>query len=206
MAQSQTKAKFIAFEGLDGSGQSTQANLLKRFLESQGETALLTKEPTFDSEAGKIIRKVLDKQETRTPQEFQELFAQDRKAHVNSVILPALEKGIWVITDRYFFSSMAYGAAAGVDLEWIIQRNNEFLLPDITFLLNTPPAVCIERIQKRGELQTLFERIERLKKVWSIYESLPNRFHNIITIQGDQPIETATKDIREALVSQLNLR
>ncbi|MBI2577443.1 MAG: deoxynucleoside kinase [Candidatus Wildermuthbacteria bacterium] len=119
--------------------------------------------------------------------------------------MPALEKGMWVITDRYFFSSMAYGTAAGVNLEWIIERNNKLLMPDITFLLKTSPDVCIERIQKRGAPKTLFEYKEHLEKVWKAYESLAAKFPTIAVINGEQSIEAVAKDIRNTLVSQLKL-
>ncbi|MDD5047666.1 MAG: dTMP kinase, partial [Methanoregulaceae archaeon] len=106
------KGKFIVFEGLDGSGQSTQVKLLADFLKNKNIKVLATKEPTLDSAAGRLIRKALDKKTKILPKKFQELYAQDRKEHLNKVIIPNLEKGKTVISDRYFFSSFAYGSLA----------------------------------------------------------------------------------------------
>jgi len=102
MLKNTNKGKFIVFEGLDGSGQSTQAGLLKDFLLEKGYEVILTKEPTIESEAGRKIRKVLDKKLNLSPKELQELFAQDRKEHLENIIIPALKQGKMVISDRYF--------------------------------------------------------------------------------------------------------
>lgn len=199
--------KFIVFEGLDGSGQSTQAGLLKDFLIKKGFKVVLTKEPTLDSEAGKKIRKILDKKEEVTAEHLQEFFAQDRKEHLEKVIIPALKKGKIVISDRYFFSSFAYGKASGVDLEWLIKINEKFLLPDITFLLKVSPEICLERIEKRnkGKERTLFEEKEKLEKVWKVYEILLSRFKNIYLIDGEKPIEEVFKEILKIIEKDLKI-
>lgn len=188
--------KFIVFEGLDGSGQSTQAALLKEYLEKKGREVLLTKEPTKESEAGKKIREVVvEKSISVSPQELQQLFTVDRAEHLEKMVIPALQKGIWVISDRYFFSTFAYGTSHGVDLEWLIEQNSKFLLPDMTFLLKVSPAVCVERIQTRGKGVTLFEEQEKLERIWKVYETFPKRFENIHVINGEQPIEKVHQDI-----------
>ncbi len=195
------KGKFIVFEGLDGSGQSTQANLLRNFLTQKGLEIILTKEPTLDSETGKEIRQILDKKEKISPQKLQELFAKDRKEHLENLILPAIQERKIVISDRYFFSSFAYGKADDVDLEWLIKINNQFLLPDITFLLKVSPEICLERIKKRnqGKERTLFEEKEKLSKVWNVYQILPDRFKNIFIVDGEKPIEEVSKDIKKII-------
>lgn len=195
--------KFVVLEGLDGSGQTTQAELLKEYLQSKGIQALLTKEPTIESEAGKQLRLALDKKENLSPQEFQELFAEDRREHVQNLIIPTLQREEWVISDRYFFTSFAYGDAEGVHLEYLIQINNEFLLPDIVFFLNVRPEICIERIQKRNKSFTYFERKEHFEKAWKVFESLANRFENIHIVNGEQPIEKVAKDIQYILTTKL---
>jgi len=83
---------FIVFEGLDGSGQSTQAELLRHYFEDNKDSVVLTKEPTEDSESGRMIRKVLTKEEKIEPDELQKLFVQDRKEHLNNLIIPKSEK------------------------------------------------------------------------------------------------------------------
>jgi len=195
--------KFIVIEGLDGSGQSTQAGLLKDFLIKKSYQVILTKEPTLDSEAGKRIRESLDKKFETEPSKLQELFAQDRKKHLENVIIPALKEGKIVISDRYFFSSFAYGASSGVNLDWLIKINNEFLLPDLTFILKVKPEVCLERIEKRNLKRTFFEEKEKLEKVWQNYQVLPARFENVYMIEGEKPKEAVFSQIKEIALSQI---
>lgn len=189
--------KFIVFEGLDGSGQSTQAELLKFFLINQGYSVVLTKEPTINSEAGKKIRKALDKEIKIESGKLQELFIEDRKEHLENLIIPALKRKEIVISDRYFFSTFAYGRANGIDLDWLIEKNNQFLLPDLTFFLKVNPETCIQRIESRGKRKTLFEKKEKLKTVWQTYEVLTKKFENIYLIDGEKPIEKVFEEIKK---------
>lgn len=197
--------KFIVFEGLDGSGQSTQASLLRIFLVEKGYDVVLTKEPTKDSDAGKKIREVLNKNTQVQPVYLQELFAQDRKEHLESVIAPSLKDGKIAISDRYFFSSFAFGTASGADLEKLIELNKKFLAPDLTIILKVRPEVCMERIGKRGEPQTLFEEAEKLKIVRLTYEALPGRFENVYIIDGEKSIEEVFDDVKKIVHLKLNL-
>jgi dTMP kinase len=201
MQKNTCQGKFIVIEGLDGSGQSTQAGLLRDFLIREGFEVILTKEPTLNSEAGKKIRKILDKELGVNPKELQELFTQDRKEHLENKILPALREGKVVISDRYFFSTFAYGVADGLDLDWLIKINNEFLLPDLTFILKVSPEVCIQRIERRGEKIKLFEKKEKLEKVWQTYEILPKRFENVYMIEGEKSIEEVFSQIKKVVLS-----
>ena len=197
--------KFIVIEGLDGSGQTTQANLLRDFLLKTGQGTILTKEPTRDSEAGQKIREILDKKTGVELLQLQKLFAQDRKEHLEKLIMPALKEGKTVISDRYFFSSFAYGSASGADLDWLIEINNTFLIPDLTIILKVNPAICLQRIEKRGVEKTLFEEEEKLKKVWKVYETLPNRFENVNIIDGERTIEEVFEEVKSLVHSKLNL-
>lgn len=188
MLKNQYPGKFIVLEGLDGSGQSTQVSLLGDFFIKNGKDVVLTKEPTQTSEAGKKIKKILEEKIEIDPLEFQKLYAQDRKEHLENIIIPALKQGKIVISDRYFFSTFAYGTAHGADLEELIKMNDNFLYPDLTFFLKVMPKVCIERIEKRADPKTLFEKEEKLVKVAEIYEKLASRFENIKVIDGEESI------------------
>ncbi len=199
MIKNSYPGKFIVIEGLDGSGQSTQVALLKDFLIKQGFEVITTKEPTQDSEAGKKIKEILGKKIQSEPVQLQKLFAQDRLAHLENTITPALKQGKTVISDRYFFSSFAYGTAHGADLDELIKLNENFLYPDLTFLLRVRPEVCIERIEKRADPKTLFEKQERLEKVWQVYEKLSSRFENIKIIDGEKSIEQVFEQIKSEL-------
>jgi len=191
------KTKFIVFEGLDGSGQSTQARLLRDFLVKKGYKVVLTKEPTLESAAGRKIKKILDKEEKISPGRLQKLFAQDRKEHLKKVIIPALKQGKIVITDRYFFSSFAYGATEGLSLERLIKLNENFLMPDLTIILKVSPEICLQRIKKRNKKITLFEKKEKLARVWQFYRILPKKFENVKLINGERPIKEVFSEIKK---------
>jgi len=133
---------FIAMEGLDGSGESTQADLLKKYFEDRKIKVLLTKEPYIKTKFGKTIRKVLEKKIKIGLRELQDLFTKNREEHLKKLILPSLKKGITVISDRYYFSTFAFGGASGVDIEYLISKNKKFLHPDITFILDVNPKAA----------------------------------------------------------------
>ena len=197
--------KFIVFEGLDGSGQSTQAGLLKDFLIGKGFDVILTKEPTRDSEAGKKIKEILEEKIKKDPAKLQELFTRDREEHLDKLIIPALKERKFIVCDRYFFSTFAYGVSDGLDLDWLIKINENFLLPDLTFLLKVKPEVCIKRIEKRGTPKALFEKTEKLAKVWQIYEKLPEKFKDIFVIDGEKTIEEVFSQVKEILLDKFKL-
>lgn len=171
-----TKGKFIVLEGLDGSGQSTQVKLLADFLAQREKQFLITKEPTPNSEFGKKIRQALLGNEKINSKELQKLFVQDRKWHLENEIFPALAKGWIVVCDRYLFSTLSYGIADGLSEKDLLAMNSKFLLPDILFFLDTPPQVCVERIEKRGEGKQLFEKLEKLEKVYVAYKDILVKF------------------------------
>lgn len=189
-------ARFIVFDSLDGSGQSTQIKLLEEYLKGRGYDVLITKEPSFGSVAGDRIREVLAHKVEMDPKELQKLFVEDRREHIEKVIIPALKTGKVVISDRYFFSTFAFGAK-DADLEWLIDLNKEYIMPDITFILKVRPEICVERIQKRGAGVQLFEKTEILKRVWAVYEKMPERFNgrNIYILDGEKAIEYISKEV-----------
>ncbi len=194
--------KFIVFDSLDGSGQSTQMVLLKDFLTERGFGVVMTKEPTKESEAGKKLREILDQKVKVEPQEIQELMSEDRREHLEKVIIPALKEGKWVISDRYFLSTFAYGSSDGLDLDWLIKINDNFLLPDQAIILKVRPEVCIDRIEKRGTAKTLFEKQEKLAKVWKTYEILPGKIENVVIIDGEKTIPEVFNQVKD-IISKL---
>lgn len=202
MIRNPYSGKFIVIEGLDGSGQSTQAETLKVFLSEEGKEVVLTKEPTADSDAGKKIKEILREKNIISPWELQKLFVQDRKEHLSNLILPSLKKGMIVISDRYFFSTFAYGVSDGLDLDKLIEMNNDFLLPDLTFILKVSPEICMERIEERGKGTELFEKKEKLEKVWQTYEILPNKFKNVYMIDGEKTKGEVFSRIKEIALFQ----
>ena len=198
------KGKFIVFEGLDGSGQTTQSYLLRDFLESKGFQVVLTKEPTLESESGKKIKRILQEEIKVSPLKLQELFTQDRKHHLKNLILPSLKKGKIVICDRYLFSSYAYGSI-NLDLDYLKKLNKDFILPDIVFFLDVSPEVCIDRIRKRSVNIELFEKIEILKKVYKNYHKIFKDFKNVYIIEGGKSIEEVFTQIKEIIIKIFHL-
>jgi len=187
--------KFIVFEGLDGSGQSTQAKLLAEYFKKQGREVLLTKEPTKSTLAGKKIQIILNEKEKIKPIQLQELFAQDRREHLEKEIIPALKKGKIVISDRYFFSTLAFGGI-NVPVAKLEKINADFLYPDKIFFLKVAPAECVRRIVKRGEGVKFFEKLDKLKKVSNNYKKICSRFPDVEVIDGEEKIERIHQIIR----------
>lgn len=187
--------KFIVFEGLDGSGQSTQVKHLTEYLEKKGKSVLATKEPTTTSEPGKEIGKALTHQIVLPSDDLQKLFSEDRRLHIETVILPALQEGKIVLSDRYFLSSLAFGSI-DCDLAWLKEINNAFLIPDITFILKVRAEVSLGRILGRGKDVELFEKKEKLEKVVLHYEALAKQYDRCIVVDGEQPPEVVHAEIR----------
>ncbi|MBU0577562.1 dTMP kinase [Patescibacteria group bacterium] len=193
---------FIAFEGLDGSGSSTQSRLLAERLERNGHPVLTTKEPTKDSHIGKLIREILQHKWEASPQALQLLFSADRAEHLKNIIEPALKNNQVVITDRYFFSTIAYGAM-DVDINWLKEMSRFFRVPDITFLFQLSPEDCIKRIAGRGSEFELFERKEKLEKIWANYEKIVEEYPNFRIIDATPSIEEIHEEIWGAISQQL---
>jgi dTMP kinase len=154
----QSKGIFIAFEGGEGTGKSTQSQLLAKWLEQEGETVVLSREPG-GTELGKDLRKILLGHETGiiSPRAEALLYAADRAHHVFSVIRPGLDRGDVVITDRYFDSSAAYQGAGRVlnpsEVARISRWATESLYPTLTILIDVPAELGLSRLQSRDRLE-----------------------------------------------------
>ena len=178
------KGFLVAFEGIDGSGKTTQAKLLYEYLKSEGLSVVLSKEPT-DSIYGQKIKKLAQGERDLTkPLDEYRLFINDRKIHVENLIKPALREKKIVILDRYYFSTIAYQGALGLDTREIKEENELFSpIPEIVFLLNVPPRIGIIRIQKgREEKPNLFEQEKYLSDVSKIFNGLNEDY--IVTFDG----------------------
>lgn len=197
MIKNNYPGKFIVVEGLDGSGKSAQVDLLIDFLKKNEKEVIITKEPTIDSEAGKKIRQALKKEIIIEPLELQKLYVQDRKEHLENKVISALKDRKFVVSSRYAFSTFAYGGSDGLDVDLLIKMNEDFLLPDLTIIINVNPNSCMERIEGRGEPKELFEKKEKLIKVNEIYKKIPNMFENVIMVNGERPIIEVFEEIKK---------
>ena len=211
MQKNPYQGKFIVFEGLDGAGSTTQAGMLYDWLNKKLKefilgrpSAFLTKEPT-NNIIGGLIRGQLTSSWKTGPECLQLLFSADRAFHLEKDIAPLLEKGVTVISDRYFLSTVAYGAIDTQDIEWLIKLNDRFLLPDLTFLIKASPKICLDRIRASRFHIELFEKEEVLARVWQNYELLANRFENIYIIDGERPVNDVFEDVKSIVHSKLNL-
>ena len=178
------KGLFIVFEGPDGSGQSTQTKLLTKWFVKKNHRVFITKEPTT-SMIGGIIRSILKKEWKVDMKTLQLLFTADRAHHLQMEIIPLLDKGIDVISDRYILSNLAFGSLEE-DLEWLKKINSKFLEPDLTFILNVPGKVCAERIAKSRLSFEIFETAEKLEKIRNNYLKLKNYYKNTHVIIGNE--------------------
>ena len=154
-----TKGLFIAFEGGEGAGKSTQTQLLTEWLEARGHAVLLTREPG-GTPLGKSLREILldNKTGTIAPRAEALLYAADRADHVATVIRPALDKDFVVITDRYIDSSIAYQGAGRVlspgEVARISRWASESLFPNLTIILDIPAEIGLGRIKKKDRLES----------------------------------------------------
>jgi dTMP kinase len=195
----QTKGIFIAFEGGEGSGKSTQSKLLKKWLEEEGEEVLLSREPG-GTEMGKDLRRILLDHSTGeiSPRAEALLYAADRAHHVFSKIRPALDRGEVVITDRYFDSSIAYQGAGRVLVSGEVARISrwatESLFPTLTILIDQPAEIGLGRLKSKDRLEV--EPIDFHERIRQEYLQLtlldPERY---LVVDGRKTIEEIHSEI-----------
>ncbi len=193
---------FIVFEGIDGSGKSTQVERLAKRLKPGRRRVHTTFEPT-EGPIGSLIRQMLKGTLASDQRTIATLFAADRTDHlVNSKngIAAKVQNGAVVLCDRYYFSSYAYHAPH-VDMEWVIQTNAVnagILRPDLTIFIDVDPEKCFNRIAASRKQFELYENVEMLKKVREFYfkafERLENEEH-IEVIDGNAAKEYVEREI-----------
>jgi len=187
----------IVLEGIDGCGKSTQARLLARKLKKMGLPVIVLREPTR-GKWGRIIRARALQETALNPEEELELFLRDRMDNVKRYLEPALKQGKIVILDRYYFSTMAYQGARGIDPEYIRRQNEAFApKPDAVFILHLSPAEGLARISQRKKKDILFEQEKYLEKVEQIFRAIKG--HRIYHLEANQSREK----ISELILSRL---
>jgi len=159
------KGVFICIEGLDGCGKTTQAKLLAKKLR-KSHNAVYTAEPSH-GKIGTYIRKSYLYGEKRLSIVLEALlFAADRIEHLENEVIPALNEGCLVISDRYVFSSLAYQGAAGLSLDWIEKINEHALKPDLAVFIDVDLETVMDRLKSK---KSVMENIETLRKVRDVY-------------------------------------
>ncbi|MEY3421463.1 MAG: hypothetical protein RIR48_1755 [Bacteroidota bacterium] len=197
---------FIAFEGIDGSGKSTQVRMLAEYLTQQGHKVYTTFEPT-DSPIGKMIRDIFNHRMEGDQRVIAALFAADRLNHLlhsQDGILRKLEEGYTIITDRYYFSSYAYHSVY-VDMDWVIHANSmsaDLLRPDLNIYIDISPEVSMERLRKGRSTLEMYETLDHQKAVYQKYEEAIEKLkyeEKVIRVKGERSPEEISLDIRKMI-------
>ncbi len=203
-------AKFIVFEGIDGSGTSTQSSMLKEYLLNQNNSAFLTCEPS-DGPIGNLIRQAFKGriQLAKGKNTFQNnadlfdeqmayLFAADRHDHLYNKtdgVFKLIAGGASVISTRYFFSSLAYHSSTNEDYEFVATLNNQFPDPDIVIYLDNPVEVSMMRMSNRA-FKDEYENEKKLRKVKSFYDKAFSTYKgNLLRIDATLSPEEIHKKI-----------
>lgn len=205
---------YIALEGIDGSGKTTQAQRLAGYFQNLGQPVLLTREPSDRGEIADLIRRIL-KEDVKIPLAgLQYLFSADRVYHHETVTTPALKEGKIVISDRVFWSAIPYGILDRADGQYdldeakmllisqsILSMYHQFIVPDHTFYLRISPEEAMRRLKKEKKpVKEIYEDETKLQKTIQGYEWLVQKFPEAITVvEGEQPIEKVTREILRKL-------
>lgn len=180
-------------EGLDGAGTTTQVRRLVEHLNARGQRAHATREPS-DGPVGRLLREMLTGGHAITGQAISQntfglLFAADRLDHLQREIEPKLAAGTWVVSDRYYHSSLAY-QGTGADRDWIAMLNARARKPDITVFLKVNPEVAAQRRVAAGRTQELFEDLQMQREVDAGYratmDELGAQGERIVIVDGEQ--------------------
>lgn len=191
------KGLFIVTEGLDGSGKSTQIELMKQELERRGRKVYVTAEPT-NFETGAYIRRILSDSLNKDMYLQAALFLADRLEHIThpqNGIAQYLDRGYTVICDRYYFSSFAYQGTAS-DIDWVMKINLEcerILKPDLCIFLDVDPDTCKHRIDTAREKAELYEKdVNEMRRIRSNFLNVFDRLadtHRIVRIDANTDID-----------------
>lgn len=195
--------RLIVFEGIDGTGKSTQISLLGKYLGDRGHEVVVTREPT-DGPFGRKIRELYADRKRVSRQEELDLFLADRREHVDTLLLPALSKGKVVLCDRYFLSTVAYQGANGFAPEEILRLNDFAPVPDLALIFDVSVATSLRRITAgRGEELNDFEQEETLTRVSAIFAALDLPY--IRRIHAENSIAEIHRDVVSAVRTVLTL-
>jgi dTMP kinase len=200
------KNLFIAFEGIDGSGKSTQVSMLAKTLSEAGHRVFCTAEPT-QRPIGKMIREIFSGRQQADQRVIAGLFVADRLDHLlneEDGIIHKLKEGWTVITDRYYLSSYAYHSVY-MDMDWVIEANRlsaELLRPDINIFIDVSAEVSMQRINASRDSTEMYETLDQLKKVRSTYLKAIEKVRgeeNISIFDGTKEPDTIAAQILEAV-------
>lgn len=202
------KGKFVVIEGLDGSGSTTQAVLLGRYLfeKDKCHVPVLTREPTSLTSYGKEIRRrlkgnLLPGEEVISDFSYwANLFLNDRRWHLTNIVDRNNQTGLTVVSDRHMLSTLAYQSSQGGEMEKLVEMHKGLRKPDLTIFLRIPVSAALERQGKRGDSAEYFEREDFLRKVAENYEkaiSLVGGEQNVVVVDGSLSVEEVHYRVRK---------
>ena len=200
---------YVALEGIDGCGKTTQLDKLSEYFKKQGREVVVTREPRKSGIIGDLVQKVLIGEEKLPAVSIQYLFSADRAANHQEIVLPSLKKGKVVISDRCFWSAVVYGILDRTGGEYdkkdadlllmtqsILSMYHQFTVPDFTFYLKIPLKESMKRLRLKKDVKEIYEDESKISKVLTGYEYLKNRFPDAITeVDGNQTVEKVTKEM-----------
>ncbi len=201
-----SKNLFIALEGIDGSGKSTQIKLLEQHLIQAGHKVYTTCEPT-DSPIGLMIRKIFKHEMDADHKVIAGLFVADRLYHLldrENGLLKKLEEGYTVISDRYYFSSYAYHSVH-MPMQWVIEANAmsaSLLQPDLNIYIDISPELSMQRIHEGRSSKELYETVDNLTAVRNEYFrafELLKSAEKIFITDGNKNTDAVAADIWQAV-------
>lgn len=196
-----TRGYLIAFEGIDGSGKSTQLRLLADWLRERRIPVKCLEQPS-SSLAGRILRSRAKQGQRLAPHVELALFIRDRREQARCDIRPLLSKHFIVLLDRHYLSSVAYQGSAGIDPDDILRTCLSFCpIPDVTILVDIDPTVAVQRISRQRAADA-FEHVEYLETVRQLYLNYAGRLSNIHTLNGESSSGDLAARIR-ALVAKV---
>ncbi|HYK08202.1 MAG TPA: dTMP kinase [Candidatus Eisenbacteria bacterium] len=207
------KGKLIAVEGIDGSGKTTQAKELVKRLNKAGYNASYSKEPTEDVIGQFIREKILSGQYTLNPLAIQYLFNADRAMHMDK-IEKLLEKGMIIVMDRCFWSSVAYAMNdMEKPLHWyntafsILSFYHQFVVPDITFFLRINSGEAFKRIKDSDKHKEIYDNEKALEATEKNYQLLIQEFPKEFTmINAERKIEEVTDELYKRVIDALQIQ
>ncbi len=198
--------RFIAIEGIDGSGTTLQTRLLADWLTARGHSVIETREPSRGA-IGALARERLSvRSAPLEPAALALLFAADRLDHVAREVAPALACGAVVLSDRYLLSSLAY-QSLDCDVAWVREINARAVQPDLTLVLEVPAEVAFARVQRRasegGAEEERFDALALQQRIAANYRRFRGEpgLGPVQVIDGDQPPERVTAALCEALLA-----
>ena len=203
---SHMKGKFIVLEGIDGAGTTTQlAKLTSYFSDKEGFHVFLTKEPT-GFEIGKKIKENLKKDKAagvdpfkEKGEEYAQLYVEDRIWHTKNIIVPLLEKGVHVVSDRYKYTTLSYQWAQGLEFNRLVEMHEGLIIPDLVILLDLPAEEALRRRVQSKSTPELFEKLEFQEECRKNYLAMVDKLdETIVVIDGSKSVEdVAGKIIQE---------